>query len=146
MRFLKTVIIVITALVIGGCSASVDSGDSTTGGYSNKLTFGTGWNTSNFTLTGEGTTFNLTGGSATLYYRLESANDLAGNAVSIKVEKQTTGGYTTVGTYSYTNPQNYGHIIMSSISITGAGTYRMTGQMGTVSAATTIATTSIVLQ
>jgi hypothetical protein len=132
----STMMIVALTLVVAltGCKKD-DSSTNPADQYTNKLTLGTGMNTSNFTLTGEGSTFTRTSGMAMIYYRLESANDFGGAGISIKIEKQSGSSYTTVGTYPYSNPQNYGHIIMSAFTVTDAGTFRATGLITATSAA-----------
>jgi hypothetical protein len=128
--------------VTSGCKKDDDATSPTQ--YTNKLTLGTGMNATNFTLTGEGTTFTRVGGSAMISYRLESAADYGGAGVSIKIEKSTGSSYTTVGTYAYANPQNYGHIIMSAFAVADAGSYRATGLLTASSA--TVATTTFTVQ
>jgi hypothetical protein len=70
-------------------------------------------NASNFTLSGEGSVF---------------------TRVSIKIEKQSASGYSVVGTYPYANPQGYGHIVMSSFTVSDIGSYRATGLLTATSA------------
>jgi hypothetical protein len=112
--------------------------------FTNKLTLGTGMNASNFTLIGEGSSFTRIGGTVQIFYRLESASDFGGAAVSIKIEKQSGSNYTLVGTYNYPNPQNYGHIIMSSFNVTESGSFRATGMLTANSA--TVASTTFTVQ
>ncbi len=128
MRLYTIVLLVIAAVSFSSCKKDEDPASSNnTSQYSNKLTLGTGMNATNFTLSGETTTFTRVGGTVPIFYRLESAADLGGAAVSIKIEKQTGGTYTTVVTYPYTNPQAYGHIIMAAFALGDAGSYRATG-------------------
>jgi len=131
-------------LALDTCKKDDDPASSNTDQFTNKLTLGTGMNPSNFTLIGETTTFVRTGGTVPIYYRLESAADLGGSAVSIKIEKQSGSTYTTVVTYPYTNPQAYGHIIMAAFALGDAGSYRATGLL-TV-AGTTIASVNFTVQ
>jgi hypothetical protein len=135
----STLVIVALTLVVACIGCKKDSTTSTTPDqYTNKLTLGTGMNATNFTLTGEGTTFTRTTGSAMIYYRLESAADFGGAGISIKIEKQSGTSYTLVGTYPYANPQNYGHIIMSAFAVADVGTFRATGLL--TASSTTVAT------
>ena len=98
-------------------------------GFSNKLTLGTGLNSANpFNLTGEATSF--AGGALlplTLYWRLESSNDMAGSAVTIDIKKLSNTTYLSYKSQTYSSTQNYGHIMVSSISIDSAGSFRATG-------------------
>lgn len=134
--------IVALALVVAcaGCKKDDSSTGSGSDQYTNKLTLGTGMNATNFTLTGEGTSFTRASGSAMIYYRLESAADYGGAGISIRIEKQSGSSYTTVGTYAYANPQNYGHIIMSAFAVTDVGSYRATGLL--TASSTTVASTT----
>jgi hypothetical protein len=132
MRSIVLTIAVLSCVVLSSCKK--DDATTNTDTYTNKLTLGTGANVSNFTLTGEGASFSRLGGVAVIYWRLESAADYGGAGVSIKIEKQSGSAYTTVGTYPYANPQNYGHIIISSISVSDAGTFRATGLLTATSA------------
>jgi hypothetical protein len=132
------------ALLVICSSCKKDDPASSTDQYTNKLTLGTGMNASNFTLTGEGGVFTRSGGVAAIYYRLESAADFSGAGVSIKIEKQAGSSYTVVGTYPYTNPQNYGHIIMSAFNVADVGSYRATGLITATSAV--VATTPFTVQ
>lgn len=98
----------------------------TSSDYVNKLTLGTG--ASGFTLNGEATSFTLFGSSVTLYFRLESKDDMAGSDVQIKIEKSTASGYTFQQTFTFTATQNYGHIMLSGFSHTfGKGEFRASG-------------------
>jgi hypothetical protein len=138
----STLVIIALTLVVActGCKKDDSSTSTTPDQYTNKLTLGTGMNASNFTLTGEGTTFTRSSGSATIYYRFESAADFGGAGISIKIEKQSGSSYTLVGTYPYANPQNYGHIIMSAFVVADVGTFRATGLLTATS--TTVASTA----
>lgn len=112
--------------------------------FTNKITLGTSMTASTFTINGQSTTFTRLGGTATIYFRLESAVDVGGSGVSIKVEKQSGSSYTVVGTYAYANPQGYGHIVMSSFTISEAGSYRITGLL--TGSLATVATVAITVQ
>jgi hypothetical protein len=91
--------------------------------FSNELTLGTGM--SGFSLVGETTTFPAA--PVQVFYRLESASDMGGSAIEIRVEKKIGGVYQANQTFPYTNPQNYGHIFLSSFTLSAAGEYRATG-------------------
>lgn len=141
MRFFQALLVVAVVFSFSACKK--DDPASSADQFTNKLTLGTGMNASNFTLTGEGTVFTRLSGTATIYYRLESAADFGGAGVSIKIEKQSGSSYTVVGTYPYTNPQNYGHIIMSAFAITEIGSYRATGLLTATSAVVATATLTV---
>jgi hypothetical protein len=86
--------------------------DKTSSEFSNLITLGTGIEASNaFNLTGEGSIFYKIGGSALIYFRLESADDMGGSTVELDFE--TTGG-SLINTISRPAAQNYGHIMVSS--------------------------------
>ena len=103
-----------TAAGCGGGSSS---------GYKNNLTFGTGLAGNGFQLANENTTFSLAmlGTQAQLYFRLESSDDMAGRAVRLYFDSITNK--------DFTNPQSYGHILLSGFSITNAGTYNVQGYL-----------------
>ena len=116
----KIFLLLLVVLAIASCSKKSD--DSTTPAYSNKLELGTGFNPTNlFELTGKGTTFSLQSG---IYFRLESADDMAGSAVRIQIDTQTG---TAVATYDYPSIQSYGHIYLSTFSVEVPGNYKATG-------------------
>jgi hypothetical protein len=99
-------------------------------GFSNKLSLGTGQSTSNpFNLTGEGVSF--TGTPLTLYWRLESQDDMAGSQVTIDIKKLSGTAYAPYKSQTYANPSTYGHIMVSAISIDSAGSFRATGILAT---------------
>ena len=115
----KAIFLVISGLLLVACSKkSSDSTDE----YSNSLNFGTGLNPTNlFELTGVGTVFAK---STTIYFRLESQDDMGGSAVKIQINK---GDGSLYNSFTYTNPQSYGHILLSYFSIPDAGSYTATG-------------------
>ena len=77
-------------------------------------------------LAGKTTTFTATP-NLTIDWRLESKDDMADSAVSIKIQKSVNGTYTAVQSAPYPNPQSYGPIKISSFPWTQTGTYRATG-------------------
>jgi hypothetical protein len=93
------------------------------------LTLGTGM--SGFTLTGEGTTFNLIVAPLQLYWRLETAADMAGSDVTIRIDNITHGTPILDTVETYLHLQDYGHIMVSSIPINSRGSYRATGTLVT---------------
>jgi hypothetical protein len=142
MRMIITLLACAAMLSLSSCKK--DDPASAADQFTNKLTVGTGMNVTTFTLIGEGTTFSKTGSATTIYYRLESAADYGGAGISVKIEKQTGSTFTTLVTYPYSNPQNYGHIIMSAFAIVDAGTYRATGMI--TSTSSTVATATFIVQ
>jgi hypothetical protein len=111
--------LLLLVLILAGACAKKDS--SSTSEFSNSLKLGTGMNASNFTLTGEGTVFQH--GTA-IYFRLESGNDMGGSTVRISVNKVGTSDYVN---HDYPALQSYGHITMSSFSVSDPGSYTATG-------------------
>jgi hypothetical protein len=144
MRLLTLVLFTASLVLLSSCKKDDSPSSSSSDSFTNKLTVGTGMNASNFTLVGESSTIAKTGSVTTIYYRLESAADLGGAGVTIKIEKQVGSSYTTYLSYPYSNPQNYGHIIMSAFALTDAGSYRATGMITSTSA--TIAQTTFTIQ
>lgn len=115
---------ILLAISLIGCKK--DDASTNSDQYSDKLTLGSGINSSNlFQLTGETTTF--TGTNLNIFWRLESKDDMAGSSVTIKIEKQVSGTYTTVQSIPYPNPQSYGHIMLSSFPWSQKGSFRATG-------------------
>lgn len=81
-----------------------------------------------FVLIGESTNFTMIGSSINLYFRLESKDDMAGSSVQTKIEKSTSSGYSHQQTFTFENPQSYGHIMLSSFSHSfGKGEFRASG-------------------
>jgi hypothetical protein len=94
--------------------------------FSNKLTLGTGQSAANlFNLTGVSTSF--TGAPLTLYWRLESSDDMAGSQVTIDIKKLSNATYASYKSQTFANPSTYGHIMVSAIGIDTAGSFRATG-------------------
>jgi hypothetical protein len=99
---------------------------------------------SGFTILNEGTTFTRPGANVTIYFRLESAADMGGSNVTILVETNSSGTWSNYNSFTFTNPQSYGHIFLSSFSIPDAGSFRATGILVTGSA--TIASKAFTVQ
>jgi len=93
--------------------------------FADKLTLGAGM--SGFTIVGESATFARLSGSAMVFWRLESAADMGGSSVKIRIDKQGTGGYAPFDSVTYQNPQSYGHIMLSSFTMSSAGSFRASG-------------------
>ena len=105
-------------LASAGCGSSNSSSD-----FKDSLTFGTGLGGTCFDLISPGTTFSVAaeGTTGAIYFKLESAADMAGRAVRIYINDGT------YGTHDYENPQSYGHILLSSFPITDTGTFTVKG-------------------
>jgi len=136
--------IVMYALLAGcifsvGCNKNPSDSNS---GFSNKLTLGTGMN--GFNLVNEGTSFTRIGSNVTIYFRLESASDMAGSNVAIYIEKSISGRWSTYNSFLFTNPQSYGHIMLSSFTISDAESFRATGIL--VTGNTTVASKEFSVQ
>jgi hypothetical protein len=111
--------VVACVLFLGACGSGSSSN------YKNSLTFGTGIGGTGFNLIGESTTFSvgLMGSTGQIYFKLESASDMDGQAVRL---------YINHGTYAqkdYPNPQSYGHYLLSSFRITDVGTFPVDGDL-----------------
>jgi hypothetical protein len=143
MRPLITIVAFALVCVLSSCDE--DENTSSVSKFSNKLTLGTGANASNSGLTGESTAFRGLGGVAVIYWRLESDADFGGAGVSLKIEKQAGSSFTTVGTYPYATLKNYGHVVVSSVSLADAGTFRATGLLTETSAQIASATFTVQL-
>jgi hypothetical protein len=98
--------------------------------YSDSLILGTGnigWN-----IEGESTSFiNDTSTSGmTIYFKVESEEDLKGSYINLEIEKNTSDGYDQVLIHLCSNPSFTGHIIVSSFIHTfGQGQFRATARM-----------------
>lgn len=106
----------VSLFLLAGCG---DTGTDDSSDYRDRITFGTGIGGNGFALVGEGTTFSVSelGSTGQIYFKLESAADMAGRAVRLYIN----GG--TYGQRDYTNPQSYGHYLLSSFRITDRGTF-----------------------
>jgi len=92
--------------------------------FSNQITLGTGLNHSNyFELSGESSDFYQVGGSAIIYVRVESAEDIAGNPILLEFK---TLDNSLINSISRPSTQDYGHILISSFEwMWTAGTYKV---------------------
>lgn len=110
------------ALLLGlVCLASLSFTACGSGGdqFSNKLTFGTGIGGNGFELVNEGTTFT----APDIWFKLESADDIAGRAVRLHINDGT------YGTKDYPAAQTYGHYLLSSFRITDVGAFTVKAYM-----------------
>jgi hypothetical protein len=142
MRSLTFILVLVLGSLLISCGE--DDSASAVPTFINKLTLGTGANASNSALTGEATAFRALGGVAVIYWRLESATDFAGAGVSLKIEKRSGDTFTTIGSYPYATSKNYGHVVVSSISLADAGTFRATGVL--TESSTDVASTTFTVQ
>jgi hypothetical protein len=135
---------VFVILIMGGCKKEENTPTAVTNPYKNKLTLGTGADLENFLITGQTTTFSLSSGAPSIYWRLETENDMAGSDIQLNIDKLINGTPTAFTQYKYNNPQTYGHVFISMFSIKEAGTYKITAIL--VTGAVTIATQTFTLQ
>ncbi|HVP37915.1 MAG TPA: hypothetical protein VMS93_01910 [Candidatus Saccharimonadales bacterium] len=115
-------LLLICGLLLAGCGDTTSPADQP---FPNQLTLGTGAN--GFNLTGQTTSFTRVGGTVTIYWRLQSQEDMAGSTVEIRVDQLTGGSYAPYDSIFTPNPQNYGHIMVASFPWTAAGSFRGTG-------------------
>jgi hypothetical protein len=117
----KIFLLLLIALSVVSCSKKSEVSSS---GYTNKLAFGTGLNPSNlFELVGVGTSFPVSG---LIWFRLESADDMAGSKVRIQIKNSS--GILFESPPDFDNSQSYGHIFLSAFSGPSvAGSYTATG-------------------
>ena len=131
-----TGLLLVVIVIASGCAKKDNS--SSKDEFSNSLKLGTGMNASNFTLTGEGTAFPQ---QSTIYFRLESKDDMAGSPVKITVKSLATS---LSESYDYPSLQSYGHIYMSAFTVPLPGSYTATGILTTGNK--TIASVSFTIQ
>jgi hypothetical protein len=112
MKYLKFTFLVSLILIIFSCKKN----DSTT--FTNKLTFGTSVNYTDFTLTGEGSSFSISPGN--VVYRLESEEDFSNNPVKFVIKKDGIAYSTEIFT---NNPKPTGHIFITTKNYGLKGSY-----------------------
>jgi hypothetical protein len=122
--FLSILTTVLLMSLLAGCKK--DDASTNSDQFTDNLKLGTGINASNLTIAGETTTFVGTPNNM-IYWRLESKDDMAGSSVTMKIEKNVSGTYTTVQSFPFQNPQTYGHIMLSAFPWSQTGSYRATG-------------------
>jgi hypothetical protein len=114
----KVLFVLLGIVILSGCSKK----STTDNPYSNSLQLGTGISSTNsFNLTGIGTSFYA---SSLIYFRLESADDQGGSSIKLQINKQDGTSYNS---FTYPSVQSYGHIFLSSFSISDPGTYTAIG-------------------
>ncbi len=102
------------AIVVAG--ALTACGDEDT--FTNRLAFGTGISGTGFTLTGEAKTFSLSAlGGRTLWFRLESKEDIDGRFVRLYFDDLTNKDFTP--------PQPNGHLLLANFAVTNTGTFNV---------------------
>ena len=111
-------------LISFGVLASTGCGSSNSE-FKDSLTFGTGLGGTGFDLINPGTTFSVAaeGTTGAIYFKLESAADMAGRAVRLYINAGT------YDTHDYPSPQYYGHILLSSFRITDTGPFTVKGYL-----------------
>jgi hypothetical protein len=104
----------LVSFLLTSCKKEDDKSD-----FTNGLTFGLSINYSDFTLTGEGTSFD----KGNVAYRLESEEDFNGNAVKFVVKKDGVAYSTEIFS---SNPTPAGHIFMTTLNYNLSGSYSVT--------------------
>jgi hypothetical protein len=112
MRYSK--LILLSGLLLIALSCKKKEGSD----FTNKLTFGTSINASDFSLVGEGTSFSALSGNVA--FRLESDEDFGGNPVKFVIQK---GGFLYSTDIYATNPKPTGHIFMTMKNYSTKGSY-----------------------
>lgn len=112
----KRIIFIMLTMIIAVACAKKDETS-----FSNSLTFGTGVNASNFTLTGISDSFPS---ETSVNFRLESESDMGGSMVRISFINNSTGVETF---YDRPATQDYGHIMISNFYGLNVGSYTATG-------------------
>ena len=109
---LRALVLVVSAFLV-----ACGEGDS----FSNSLRFGTGVAAPDyFTLVGESSSFSLAAlGDSPVWFRLESAEDINKRFVRLYFDDITNKDFTP--------PQDYGHIMLSSFSVSNPGTFQVKG-------------------
>lgn len=115
-------LVLVSIVLFGFIHCEDDNNDSD---FKDELKLGTGM--TGFELTGEDSTFIQTGGSIFLYFRLESKEDMAGRTVVLDF---LTSGGSLINTITRPNPQEYGHIMLSSFEwLGGTGNFTVKGYL-----------------
>ena len=104
-------------------AAAVGCGGGDSSSFKNSLTFGASLGGTGFDLIGESKTFSLAALSTQpqIYFKLESADDMAGRAIRLYFDSITNK--------DFTNPQSYGHILLSAFAASNVGTYDVQGHL-----------------
>jgi hypothetical protein len=118
MTSLRRALVFALAMFATSCGSGSGNSD-----FKNSLTFGTGLGGNGFQLVGENTSFSIAmlGAGSQLYFRLESADDMAGRTVRLYFNDTTNK--------DFQNPQSYGHILLSAFPITNSGDYTVKGYL-----------------
>jgi hypothetical protein len=131
MKYIKFT--VLAGLLLIGFSCKKSTSDI----FTDKLTFGTSANYTNFTLNGEGSTFSVSPGNVT--YRLESSEDFNGNGVKFVVKKDGITYSTEIFT---ANPKPTGHIFITTLNYGLKGSYSVTAYIQKTGGDKTVASAS----
>lgn len=109
--------LLITSLffVTNGCSKTDDIDN-----WKNELSFGTGMN--GFDLTGESDRLP----HGTIYFRLETMDDMAGSAVRIIITNSVTQEQHI---YNYDALQSYGHLYLGPVALPETGNFTAEGKL-----------------
>jgi hypothetical protein len=122
--FLSILITILLLSLLAGCKK--DDASTNSDQFTDNLKLGTGINASNLTISGETTSFIGTPNNM-IYWRLESKDDMVGSSVTMKIEKNVNGTFSTVQSLPFQNPQSYGHIMLSAFPWSQTGSYRASG-------------------
>lgn len=112
MKYLKLTVLASLLLIIFSCKKNESSQ------FTNKLTFGTSINYTDFTLVGEATSFSISPGNVS--YRLESEEDFNSNPVKFVILKSGIAYSTEIFA---SNPKPTGHIFMTTLNYAQKGSY-----------------------
>ena len=112
MKLLKLTILASLFLVLFSCKKKETSP------FTDKLTFGTSINYTDFSLGGEGSAFSITPGNVAI--RLESSEDFNGNPVKFVINKD---GITYSTDIYINNPKPTGHIFITTKNYGLKGSY-----------------------
>lgn len=118
---LRAALLTSIAVVASGCGAG---GGSCSGGFCDKLTFGTGITGTGFTLVGETDTFSVAtlGSSGQIWFRLESSKAFGNKAARLYINSPGTPP-TPYWQKDYSGLQADAHLLLSTFRVTDKGTY-----------------------
>jgi hypothetical protein len=135
MKYLKLIILMSFLISAFACEEKENKSD-----FTNKLTFGTSINYSDFTLGGESASFSVTPGNVS--FRLESEEDFNGNPIKFVILKNGSAYSTDIHS---TNPTPTGHIFMTTKNYAQTGTYSVTAYIQKTGGDKTIANASFTM-
>jgi hypothetical protein len=128
MKFLKLTAFVLSLIILFSCKKA------TTDTFTDKLTFGTSYNYTDFKLNGEGSTFSIAPGNVA--FRLESSEDFNSNSVKFVIKKDGINYSTDIMS------GNTGHILLTMKTYNLRGSYSVTGYIVKTGGDKTVASAS----